>query len=486
MYQIRRLPRPRARLKQTAFCTLSRRFSSAIAEAIARARSSSSGLDLDAGSSTGSAIRLRQRARGEAHPGHAELARRSPRRAARARTTRPSRPCSRAPCRRGAIRAGHALRAIASPTASRPPLDELGHAGLWPEARRARTRIWLPSGSSFDLHDLRGLDRQRRHVRRGDHRLPHARDALREHLPAAGIELREDVVEQEQGRRRAAALLPRAGARAPRGAARPVSRTGADRGRRSRSATSSRCGPSPVVPRSRSRASRCSSASRVGGCGVVPEARRAAARARRLVRANAGRALRASRGAGRRASAPSAATCSVHGSSASRSGEAELHAAQRRVPLRERGEIVLRHRRARREEARERPVEVRAARGGPALHDGEAVRGEDERRDLAAERLGGRQLRAVHACLLRLALAQGHRRARAARRSACLRRRTRAAVSPKRISCASWRVRGEKPCVTTCSDSSRFVLPTPLRPTTSTIPGSSARSSDAYERYWRS
>ena len=63
---------------------------------------------------------------------------------------------------------------------------------------------------------------------------------------------------------------------------------------------------------------------------------------------------------------------------------------------------------------------------------------------------------------------------------------TRAAVSPKRISCASCRVRGEKPCVATCSDSSRFVLPTPFRPTTSTIPGASARSSDAYERYWRS
>ena len=48
---------------------------------------------------------------------------------------------------------------------------------------------------------------------------------------------------------------------------------------------------------------------------------------------------------------------------------------------------------------------------------------------------------------------------------------TRAAVSPKRISCASWRVRGENPCVPTWSDSSRFVLPAPFRPTTSTTPG---------------
>ena len=41
---------------------------------------------------------------------------------------------------------------------------------------------------------------------------------------------------------------------------------------------------------------------------------------------------------------------------------------------------------------------------------------------------------------------------------------TRPADSPNWISCASWRVRGEKPCVATCSDSSRFVLPTPFRP----------------------
>jgi hypothetical protein len=52
----------------------------------------------------------------------------------------------------------------------------------------------------------------------------------------------------------------------------------------------------------------------------------------------------------------------------------------------------------------------------------------------------------------------------------------RAAEQPKRISCASVRVRGEKPCVATCSDSSRFVLPDPFGPTARTIPGSSASS----------
>jgi hypothetical protein len=65
--------------------------------------------------------------------------------------------------------------------------------------RESSDLIWLASGSSFDLHDLGGLDRQSRPVGRGDHRLPHPRNALRENLPPAWIELGEDVVEQEQG-----------------------------------------------------------------------------------------------------------------------------------------------------------------------------------------------------------------------------------------------------------------------------------------------
>jgi hypothetical protein len=55
----------------------------------------------------------------------------------------------------------------------------------------------------------------------------------------------------------------------------------------------------------------------------------------------------------------------------------------------------------------------------------------------------------------------------------------RPACSPKRRSCASDRVRGENPCVPTCNDSSRFVLPAPFGPTTSTSPGSRSRSSRA-------
>ena len=65
-------------------------------------------------------------------------------------------------------------------------------------------------------------------------------------------------------------------------------------------------------------------------------------------------------------------------------------------------------------------------------------------------------------------------------------RRTRAAGSPKRTSRGSARVRGEKPCTPTWTASSRFVFPAPFGPTTSTSPGSSARSSAAYERKLRS
>ena len=61
-------------------------------------------------------------------------------------------------------------------------------------------------------------------------------------------------------------------------------------------------------------------------------------------------------------------------------------------------------------------------------------------------------------------------------------RPTRAPVSPDRIMRASVRVRGEKPCVPRWSASSRLVLPAPLSPTTSTMPGARVRSSDAYER----
>src|SRR5438105_5154037 len=62
---------------------------------------------------------------------------------------------------------------------------------------------------------------------------------------------------------------------------------------------------------------------------------------------------------------------------------------------------------------------------------------------------------------------------------------TRPAVSPKRITSASTRDRGEKPCVPRCNDSSRLVLPAPFGPTTRISPALSSTSSLAYERMLR-
>src|SRR5579864_658387 len=62
----------------------------------------------------------------------------------------------------------------------------------------------------------------------------------------------------------------------------------------------------------------------------------------------------------------------------------------------------------------------------------------------------------------------------------------REALSPKRTSSRSERARGEKPCVATCSASSRFVLPAPFGPTASTRPGRSSNSSRSYDRKLRS
>ena len=63
-----------------------------------------------------------------------------------------------------------------------------------------------------------------------------------------------------------------------------------------------------------------------------------------------------------------------------------------------------------------------------------------------------------------LARAEASRLRRQASVLACRASSILAACSPWRISCASDRVRGENPCVPTCSDSSRFVLPAPFAP----------------------
>ena len=204
-----------------------------IAAAIARARSSSSRRRLDRG-----ARRTPRRAPASG-PGREpdarrrRAARRSRRRAGRARTPRPSRPCSRGRVPSRAIRAGHALRAIAVADRRGPALDELGHAGLRPEARELARGPRHRAGPGFHLH----------HLRRLEPAAPSAWVAVITACPMPatrsastsrrrGVELREDVVEQQQRRREAAAPPRRAAARAPRAAARPASRSCAGRGRR--------------------------------------------------------------------------------------------------------------------------------------------------------------------------------------------------------------------------------------------------------------
>ena len=194
----------------------------------------------------------------------------------------------------------------------RPALDELGHAGLRPEARRARPGSRYRADPCSHLHELRGLDGQRRGVRRRDHRLAHARDTLCEHTAAAEVELGEHVVEQQERRHRRGALPRRAGARAPRAVARPASRTGAGHVARSRSSRRRGAGRAPSC-RGRCRAR---AAPRAPRRSVRPRRRRAprrAGRARPHALRTRVRAQRASRGAARRAalralrSAPSTA-----------------------------------------------------------------------------------------------------------------------------------------------------------------------------------
>ena len=187
-----------------------------------------------------------------------------------------------------ASRAGHALRAIPLAHGGRPARDHLGEARLrrrTATARREPRQTAVPLLTSTTWSAGR---RQRGDVRRRDHRLPELAHRLRQDAAAACVELREHVVEQEQRRGGEGASPPRAGGTAPRAAARPATRSRAALGRR-RSARSSRCGPSPVVPRARSVSSRASSASAT----AARPRRRASRRAGRSPRGAAGSPARA-------------------------------------------------------------------------------------------------------------------------------------------------------------------------------------------------
>src|SRR5439155_15001362 len=86
-------------------------------------------------------------------------------------------------------------------------------------------------------------------------------------------------------------------------------------------------------------------------------------------------------------------------------GGSEAHAAESRVPLRDGGGVVGGKRQSGGGQTAEHAVEVGAAGRGPALHDGEAVGGEDQGLQLAPQLLGGREPLSVE--LRTLALTAG-------------------------------------------------------------------------------
>ena len=382
-----------------------------------------------------------------------------------------------------AIRAGHALRAIASPTASGQRATTSARPACGPkrdELAADRDQTACPGVTSTTCAGSTGsaqrcvavittcsspATRSASDARGGASRAPRAR---RRAAAAAA---------------RRAAPPPRAGARAPRGAARPASRSCAGRARRRRSRTSSRCGPSPVEPRRRSASSRASRAAAVGGSRVVAE--RAVGKAE--LAGHGGEARRERRDRRPAARATSSRAELGHALRPRRErgavGEPELHAAQRRVPLRERRGVVLRQPGAGRLQAAERAVEVRAPRRRAALDDGEPVGREHERRELAAQRLRRGQARAVELGRLRRAVRELHAHAGARRRPASTRERDRArrarrsGSAGRRRACAARSPacrRGAPRAGSSCRRRSR--------PTTSTMPGARSRSSDAYER----
>ncbi len=354
--------RPWRGSKSTAFCTLSRRFSSSIGggeRSAPRAPARRSAAAAAGAAPLG--LLLRERSGREADARQRRAARRSRPRGGRARTPRPSRPCSRGACRRG--RSAPATRCARSPapTASGQRATTSARPACGPK-RESSARTCSDSLSRGHLHDLGRLDRQRASLRRGDHDLLHARDAVGEHAAAARVELREHVVEEQQRRATAAARPRRAGARAARAAARPASRSSAGRGRRRRSARrrGAARGPSsrargrrraaPRAPR-RSAARRRSRASRRRGRAPPPRAAKPGASAAIASRARSSTSCAPSLGDALR---PRRERVAV--------GEPELHAPKRGVALRERGRVVLRQAGARGLEPAEHAVEVRAAR----------------------------------------------------------------------------------------------------------------------------
>ena len=295
----------------------------------------------------------------------------------------------------------------------------------------------------------------------------------REDPPAAGVELGEDVVEQQERRRRAGSS---------------ASASSSDEDGESLLALRAELPQVAVAARDEHvvevRAEPRRSALDVAGEPRLERSRRRRRRRRTRAGRPAGRARRraprtpapSARASTRRSStsvAPSAATRSVHGSSAARSERrrAAPAAAPRCAARARRRSPAARRRGPGAARPSTRSKYARRAAGPPlttASRSGVKTSVESSRRSDSAEGSRAPFSRASFACPCRsvtvASTGDGPRRPATD---------TRAAVSPKRISWPSWRVRGEKPCVARWSDSSRFVLPTPLRPTTRTTPAAS-------------
>ena len=289
------------------------------------------------------------------------------------------------------------------------------------DLRRRAARSRDLARAVFALGDLEQLGRlagERVAARRRDERLAGPARTRSARIRRRSVELREDVVEQEQ-RARAGPLRPaarprRAAARARPGAARPASRSvrrsrlgreDADvvevRAERRSCHARDRGRGAPRAPRRSARrprsaaraASRPSSPARSAkaGCERARRSRagrpRARRRARRPARSRA-RAPPATRRRARPAAAPRSAAPTAAPYSAESAGAAGAQPS-------------------------ERAVEVRPARGGPALDHDEPVGREDERRHLGPQLLGRAQRRAVQRCPLAAAELAASPRARA-------------------------------------------------------------------------
>ena len=374
-----------------------------------------------------------------------------------------------------ATRAGHAFSRDRLADRGRPALGDVGEVGAARRSRAscARERCQTSRFQGVTSTTWLGSRRKRRAMRRRDHRLAEGRRPRAARTAAApGVELGEDVVEeqqrrrgqelrlgQEQGEQGEPLLALRAEARAGRARRRDRERRrGAGRARscRARRRASSRAVERGDASAGRRRR-RAPPPARPSSASWSPKPGSSAATARR--RASTSRA-------------PSAATRSVHGATASRGSSpswtrrsaAFRWASAARVLLRD---AALAPAQSRREHA----VEVGAADRRAALDDGEAVGCEDERRERSPEQLGRGEARAVELGRLAARREQLHPHlvVDAARGDA---KRDRRGASRRSGSAARRvRVRGEKPCVATCSASSRFVFPAPFSPVDEHDPG---------------